>query len=1124
MKCQKCLFENPVDAKFCIECGDRLEFRCPKCGGVTPYSGKFCMECGFKLTRPEPRTPVYCPAPHSYTPKFLVEKILTTRSSIEGERKLVTVLFADVANFTGISETLDPEEVHQIMDGTFRILMDEIHRVEGTVNQFTGDGVMALFGAPVAHEDHAQRGCHAALGIRNALRDYGKIIKNRCRVDFSLRFGLNSGPVIVGSIGDDLRMDYTAVGDTTNLASRMQSLAEPGTILVSKHTHRLVKDFFEFESRGKLHVKGKGEPQEAFELMKTSKVGSRMGARVAIGLTKFVGRKSAMDGLLGAYAEASSRAGQVVGVMGEAGVGKSRLLLEFRNLLPHDEYTYLEGQCLHYGGAMAYLPILDIMKSYFEITDGDQEFLIKEKMKQKLPQPRGKPQDAISPLQELLSLKADSEEFAQLQPHEKRVRTFDAVRDLFILASEEKPLVLAVEDLHWIDKTSEEFINYLIEFIANSRILLILLYRPEYIHRWGNKSYYSQIGLSQLDTASSSELVRAILEGGEISPELNSLVLRKTGGNPLYIEEFIRALIENGSIEKEDEEYVLDRKAADIHVPDSLQGLIASRIDRLDENIKRTMQVASVIGRDFAFRILQLITGMQEELKSNLLNLQGLEFIYKKSLFPELEYIFKHALTQEVAYCSLLVGRRKELHRKIGEAMESIYGERLTEFGGIIGEHFLRGEAWERAFYHLDKAGDVAARLFAHPEARMHYTRALQVSRRLEPTEANSRRRVDVIIKLTLSSWRANAPEQNLSFLTEAEHLTKGLGGPDAMSNADTLRLARVHFWLGRVLYLRGDMGEAIRYFKQVLPVAQAANDLELIAIPSLAIGQAMEVLGHLPKARTLLEQAVPLLEKTANWAEWIQAMGFLGTALAGMGDCVEGVKTAQRALDRAKELNFVTGISISYINLAFAHLFGGDLPQSITAAQAAIRAAEESGDRIYRYVGYGLWGWAAGRAGQLETAALCMAQSHDAAQELGGQVILADVFTAVRAEIALYGGHLDEALALSEQAVKIAQAIEGVFGEGIALRTWGQALALMSPPEWDKAETQLAESVRLLEFGQNHMEMARSLAVWGTVCRSRGNLSAAAEHWEKAAAQFEGSGVIRELNKIQGMMTDKAV
>jgi tetratricopeptide (TPR) repeat protein len=429
-----------------------------------------------------------------------------------------------------------------------------------------------------------------------------------------------------------------------------------------------------------------------------------------------------------AYEKTKSGAGQVFGIVGEAGVGKSRLLLEFRNRLSQGEVSYLQGRCIHYGGSMAYLPILDMLRSFFNLNETDRELVIKNKMKDKILQLDDKLQGVLPPFEDLLSLKVVDEAYLDLEPKQKRARVFEAIRDLLIRESQNRPLVLAVEDLHWIDKTSEEFFDYLIGWLANSRILLIILYRPEYTHTWGSKSYYNRIGLGQLTTKSSAELVQAILEGAEVVSELKELILSRTGGNPLFMEEFTHGLIESGSIQRQDNQYVLSRKASDIQVPDTIQGIIAARMDRLEDNLKRTIQVASVIGRDFAFRVLQLITGMREELNSHLLNLQGLELIYEKSLFPELEYIFKHALIQEVAYNSLLLTRRKEIHKKIGKAIEQIYPERLEEFYEMLAYHCYEGENWTKALDYLAKAGDKFAAAYANQEALDYYAKALKVS------------------------------------------------------------------------------------------------------------------------------------------------------------------------------------------------------------------------------------------------------------------------------------------------------------------------------------------------------------------------------------------------------------
>jgi class 3 adenylate cyclase/tetratricopeptide (TPR) repeat protein/ribosomal protein L40E len=509
MKCPKCQFENREEAVFCRSCGASLvsDISCPNCDASNPPDSKFCEKCGQGIKPPEKIRSLKYSEPQSYTPKFLADKILKTRSSIEGERKLVTVFFADVANYTAMSEKIDPEEIHQIMDGCFKLLMDEIHTYEGTINQFTGDGVMALFGAPVAHEDHAQRACYAALSIQKSIKAYGEKIEKDTGHEFKLRMGLNSGPVIVGSIGDDLRLDYTAVGDTTNLASRMEGKARPGSILVSENTYKLVSDYFQFESLGKINVKGKETPQQAYELNKPSEVKTRIGASVAKGLIRFVGRNNSLVALNESYNSIQSGSGQVVGIVGEAGVGKSRLLLEFVNQLPQREFTYFEGRCIHYGSSVIYMPILDILRHFFDIDEADREFIIKKKIKEKILSIDEKLKISLPSFQELLSVSVDDDEYQRLEPKQKRDRNFDAIRDLFIQISHKKPLVVAFEDLHWIDKTSEEFIDYLIGSLAKSRIMLILLYRPEYIHQWGSRSYYNRISVNELGTGSSAELI-----------------------------------------------------------------------------------------------------------------------------------------------------------------------------------------------------------------------------------------------------------------------------------------------------------------------------------------------------------------------------------------------------------------------------------------------------------------------------------------------------------------------------------------------------------------------------------------------------------------------------------------
>jgi len=823
MKCPKCQAENTESDRFCRQCGAKLSQPCPQCGCESYPEDKFCGKCGFSLLEPKLATPIDYSQPQSYTPKVLADKILIARGSIEGERKLVTVLFTDVANYTSMSENLDPEEVHQIMDGCFKILMDEIHRYEGTIDKFTGDGVMALFGAPVAHEDHAQRACHTALAIQRAMVGYSEKIEKERGIDFKIRVGLNSGSVVIGSVGDDLRMDYTAIGDTTNLASRMESMAQPGTVLVSADTHRMTKDYFNFEPLGEVSVKGKGEPVETYQLIEASKVETRIGASVARGLTPFVGRRRELEVLKEAFEKAKSGQGQVLGVVGEAGVGKSRLILELKGMLTKEECTCLEGDCLHYGGSMPYLPFLDMLRNYFDIEEGDREFIIKKKMAEKIDRLDERLRSILPPLYEILSLKVDDEDYLKLDLHGKRGKTFEAIRNLLIRESQDRPLVLIIEDLHWIDITSEDFLTYLIGWLASTRILLVLLYRPEYTHQWHSKSYYSQVRVDQLSTGTSAELVQSILEEGEAIPELRELILSKAAGNPLFLEEFTHTLLENGSIQRTNGQYVLIRKASDIQVPDTIQGLIAARMDRLEESLKRIMQVASVIGREFAYRILQAIMGVQEELESRLLNLQGLEFIYEKSLFPELEYIFKHALTQEVAYNSLLLKRRKEIHQRIGEAIEELYSDRLEEFYETLSYHYKQGESFDKAVDYLIKSGEKSRDRYALEESHQYFQEAYEIlSGKQGRTREEDAILIDLLIKWAYVFYCRGDERGMTDLLSDHQELAESLG--------DKARLGMFYVWLGTGLLFREKIKDAYQYQSRALKLGEEIEDQKVIS------------------------------------------------------------------------------------------------------------------------------------------------------------------------------------------------------------------------------------------------------------------------------------------------------
>jgi class 3 adenylate cyclase/tetratricopeptide (TPR) repeat protein len=1078
-----------------------MELLCPSCGALTPAKGRFCKECAYDLRTPTKSSPIDYSQPQSYTPKYLADKILTTRSSIEGERKLVTVLFADVANYTSIAENLDPEEVHQIMDGCFKVLMNEIHRFEGTINQFTGDGVMALFGAPLAHEDHGQRACHAALSIQKAIEGYGENIKGQHGAEFKLRIGLNSGPVIVGSIGDDLRMDYTAVGDTTNLAHRMQDMADPGAVLVSGHTHRLARDFFELISLGKIEVKGKEEPQEAYELLRTSEVETRIEAAAAKGLTRFVGRGKELETLKGAFESAKSGSGKVIGVVGEAGVGKSRLLLELRGMIPKDEYSFLEGRCLHYGGSMPYLPILDVIKAYFDVEEDDREATIKEKVRKKLKDLDEEAGIVPPALHEVLTLKVEDDKYVQLDPQQRRDRTFEAVRDLIVRESQKNTLILAVEDLHWIDKTSEEFLDYLIGFLPTARILLILLYRPEYTHAWGSKSYYDKIGLDQLPAQTSAELVQAILEDGRVAPEIAGLVLEKAGGNPLFVEELTHSLVENGSIQRKNDRFVLSQKPSEIDVPDTIQGIIAARMDRIEDNLKRIMQVASVIGREFAYRILQSITDMSEDLKASLVNLQGLEFIYEKQLFPELEYIFKHALTQEVAYNSLLLKRRKEIHERIGEAIEALYSERLEEYYELLAYHYLRSDNRQKAVDFLSLANEKACRASAGEEAKSYFDECMELLDTMPDTENNRKHRIALLVNAYMMFQVLMRMSEYHELMKRHESLLAGMDSP-RLAGSFYVSLA----WCEMVF---GFFDSSIDNAKRGAELCELAGYVE-------EAGRALFVLqwNHLFKGN--LERSISLkgdvLRKGGDrFTPRLTVVPLCISAYAHiiLGRWEEAEQECKRALRIAEQYLDDSLRALGTFPMCFLYTYRNEPDRAIEYAELGVKAALTPFDKA---ISQATLAWVLCRAGETEKGIHPLAEIVQLFRA-GGIVSWSLLVTGLLAEACLLSGDYNRARETAEEAVELGERYGAKFTLTFAYRMLGEVDLRTNP---DEAAPPFEQAISISQEIKAENELALAYSGMGRYHKQQGNVGEAREYLTKALEIFERLGTLIEPDKVR--------
>ncbi|MET0487483.1 MAG: adenylate/guanylate cyclase domain-containing protein, partial [Candidatus Rokuibacteriota bacterium] len=651
----------------------------------------------------------------SYTPKHLVEKILTSKTALEGERKQVTVLFADLKGSMELLADRDPEEARRLLDPVLERMMEAVHHYEGTVNQVMGDGIMALFGAPLAHEDHALRACYAALRMQESVARYAEGVFRSHGVPLQIRVGLNSGEVVVRAIGSDLHMDYTAVGQTTHVAARMEQMATPGTILLAPSTMQLAEGYVQVAARGPVVVKGLAEPVEIYALTGASARRTRLQEAAARGLTRFVGRDAEVEQIRRAVALAHDGHGQIVAIVGEPGVGKSRLLYEFTHSPSTQDWLILEASSVSYGKATSYLPVIDLLTAYFKVHNREGHREIREKVTDKLLALDRTLEPALPALLALLDVPVDDGSWQALDPPQRRQRTLDGVKRLLLRESRVQPLLVILEDLHWIDSETQAFLESLVESLPTARLLLLVNYRPEYQHGWGSKTYYTQLRLDTLRTESADQLLQALL-GTDASVEpIKPLLIARTGGNPLFLEESVRALVETSAFVGERGAYRLARLLDTIDIPTTVQAILASRIDRLDSLDKQLLQTASVVGKNVPFPLLRAVAQVPEDdLRRGLAHLTAAEFLYETSLFPNLEFTFKHALTHEVAYGSLLHERRRALHARVVATLEDLHEDRLPEQFESLTHHAYRGEQWEKTVFYARLAGDEAAARSAH--------------------------------------------------------------------------------------------------------------------------------------------------------------------------------------------------------------------------------------------------------------------------------------------------------------------------------------------------------------------------------------------------------------------------
>jgi class 3 adenylate cyclase/predicted ATPase len=983
MHCSSCGFENPEGLRFCNECGIPFKARCARCGFENLPRAKFCGECGMLLTRqskvedrPGSRLQVLDSPPISYTPPHLAERIraeqaaMTARGITDGERKTITALFADLKGSTALIEGLDPEEARALIDPALQLMMDAVHRYEGYVAQALGDGIFALFGAPLAHEDHPQRALYAALCMQEEMRRYSDQLRRAGRAPLQLRVGINTGEVVVRSIHkEELHTDYVPVGRSTNLAARMEQLANPGTILVTEYTHKLTEGYCEFKPLGATTVKGVEAPLNVYELLGAGPLRTRLQIAARRGLSRFVGRRHELEQLRQAFARAKAGQGQVVGVMGEPGMGKSRLFYEFQ-LISQSGSLVLEAYSVSYGKASAYLPVIELLKSYFRIQPQDDERQRQEKITGKVLTLDRSLEDTLPYLFAILGLEEPTSSLQQMDPQIRRRRTFEALKRLLLRESLNQSLILIFEDLHWADNETQGFLDMLAESVATAKVLLLVNYRPEYQHEWGTKTYYSQLRLAPLGKEDAEALLTFLLGSDPSLKTVKQLILDKTEGTPFFMGEVVQTLVEEGALAGARGQHHLGKAPTVLHISPTVQGVLAARIDRLDAAERELVQRLAVIGREFSLSLVRKVVALPEEELYQLLSLlQRKEFLYEQPAFPEVEYLFKHALTQEVAYGSVLHERRKALHEQTAAAMEELYRANLEDHYSELAHHYSRSGNTHKAVEYLQLAGQQAVQRSAHTEAISHLTTALELLSTLPDTPERTRHELNVQITLgpaLMATKGFAAPEVERAY-TRARHLCGQVGDPPQLFSV------LCGLWL---FYLtRGEYRTARELAEQLLHTAQRVQDPVPLVAAHYMLGATLHVLGELAAARAYLEQGIALYNPGQHRSHTslygfdtgMACLIWLALALWHLGYPDQALKRMSEALTLAQGQAHPLGLTIVLGFAAWLHQYRREGQESQERAEAMIALAHEQGLLFYLAWGTNLRGWALAAQNQEE-------------------------------------------------------------------------------------------------------------------------------------------------------------
>ena len=1051
MQCSRCKSENDAEAKFCDQCGERLDCQCPGCGETNRSNAKFCRNCGGRLGGPGDRQAAPTnPSESAASAEF----IPTPRAAMEAERKQVTILFADIRGSTSLIEKLDPEEVRKHFDPVLRVMMDAVHRYGGTVNQVLGDGVMALFGAPLALQDHAVRACYAALAMQDEMRRVAAQASAANRGAIRIGIGINSGEVVVRSLTNDFNIDYSALGHTTHLAARLEEQAAAGTILISAETRREVEGFFEVKPLGALQVKGFSTAIDGFELTGATAARNRLQAAAARGLSRFVGRQLEIEFMQRVMEQTAGGRGQVLAVVGEAGMGKSRLLQHFLARGVATEWRVLEAPSGSYGKANLYFPVIELLRGYFALAEAADSGKVQSAVAEQVLRLNPTLGDAVPPILALLGalpqgqagepmpfaslpeVAAAVAKYLDMEPQERRRRTFDALTRLFLSESQKQPLLLVFEDLHWIDGETEEFLNVLVESVARGRIFLLVNYRPGFSHSWANRDYYTRLRLTPLPPTGSQELLDSLLGNDDGLASLKELLIKRTDGNPFFVEESVRSLAEAGVLVGSRGRYRMAVRVESIRIPNQVQTVLAERIDRLPRAEKQLLQTAAVIGITVPARLLRAVAGFSAaELRRLLDNLQAAEFLHESSLFPELEYKFGHALSNEVAYGALLNERRSELHAQIFHALENTADEKAHGDVETLAHHAFRGELWDKAVLYLGQTGAKALACCASRDAAAFLERGLQALEHLPEAPEKLATGIDLRLQLRNALFLLGDTPKLHRYLLEAESLAQTLG--------DHRRTGRVLNFLCSYAGIAGDPEAAIEYGKRVLALPRD-DDNTATVVAHYYLGAAYNKMGNYLEAIEVLGRGMRQIGAESKHERFgtaavlsVICRSHLVQCLAATGNFADGIFYGDESIHIAEEAAHPVSLIYAHCSLGVLYLLQGQLDKAIAALARSLELCHTANVPVYLPFVASRLGAAYTASGRVTEGLNYLEQGVDNSANVGRVGFLALSMTWL-AEGYLGAARFADACVCAEKALDLSRAHKERGHEALALKLLG--------------------------------------------------------------------------------------